>query len=98
MFHYLELKIAGFCLQNKITMIPGASATVLFVCCFPSRGKLSKQTRGLRRLQFDLTSEVKIWSSPRIRTASLNLLDSDVSATFVEQVTKPGISISWRNI
>lgn len=85
LLHYLELKIAGFCLQNKIMMIPGASATVLFVSS--SHGKLSKQTQGLC-LQFDLTPEVKIWSSPRIRTASLSLLDSDVSATFVEQVNK----------
>lgn len=64
MFHYVKLKIAGFCLQNKI-MISGASASVLF---FSSHGKLSKQTQGLR-LQSNLTSEVKVWSSPRIRTA-----------------------------
>lgn len=94
MFHYVKLKIAGFCLQNKIMMISGAFASVLF---FSPNGKLSKQTQGLR-LQSDLTSEVKVWSTPRIRTASFNLLDSDTSATFVEQVTKPGISISWRNI
>lgn len=41
-------------------------------------GRLSSQTCGLR-LQSDLKSEVKIQSSARIRTASLNSLYSDVS-------------------